>query len=57
MTADAVARRLTALRRTLQDEGVHAFVTAYPANVRYLTGFAGSNGLLWVEGGRAHLFT
>ena len=57
MTADAVARRLTALRRTLQDEGVHAFVTAHPANVRYLTGFSGSNGLLWVGRGCAHLFT
>lgn len=57
MTADAVARRLTALRATLEREGVHAFVTAHPTNVRYLTGFSGSNALLWVERRRAHLFT
>lgn len=57
MSADAVARRLAALRGTRVSDGVHAFVTAHPANVRYLTGFSGSNGLLWVERRRAHLFT
>ncbi len=37
--------------------GVEAFLTAEPSNVRYLTGFTGSNGLVLMEGGRMTLFT
>ncbi|MCX6591753.1 MAG: Xaa-Pro peptidase family protein [Acidobacteria bacterium] len=37
--------------------GVEAFLTAEPSNVRYLTGFTGSNGLVVLEGGRMTLFT
>ncbi|MCX6595679.1 MAG: Xaa-Pro peptidase family protein [Acidobacteria bacterium] len=50
MSFDASTLDLAAL-------GVEAFLTAEPSNVRYLTGFTGSNGLVLVEGGRMTLFT
>lgn len=49
------ARRLDALRAKLAEEGLGALVVSHPPNFRYLTGFAGSAGLLTVEPERALL--
>lgn len=47
------ARRTEALRSRLEAAGVEALLVTNLTNVRYLTGFSGSNGqvLLWNEGG------
>lgn len=50
-------RRRAALLSKLESKGARAFVTAHAPNVRYLTGFSGSNGLLWLDRTQAHLFT
>lgn len=52
-----VERRLAALRELMATSEVDAFVTSCGANARYLTGFSGSNALLWVDAAHAHLFT
>lgn len=49
------ARRLGALRARLSEEGLDALVVSHPPNLRYLTGFSGSAGLLLVERERAVL--
>jgi Xaa-Pro aminopeptidase len=49
------ARRLGSLRARLSEEGLEALVVSHPPNLRYLTGFAGSSGLLLVERERALL--
>src|ERR1700734_566216 len=36
---------------------VEALLVSSPANVRYLSGFAGSNGLMLLTGDEAHFFT
>lgn len=41
--------RIQALRASLQAKGLDAFVTSYLPNVRYLTGFTGSNALLVIS--------
>src|SRR5271165_5836633 len=49
-------RRVLALR--LAAEKADAILVAFPANVRYLTGFTGSNGmLLLLASGEAFFFT
>ena len=53
----AVADRLDALRALLDDAGVDALLVTGTTNVRYLTGFTGSSGSLWVDGWRAVLIT
>lgn len=53
--AAPAARRLGALRARLSDEGLDALVVSHAPNLRYLTGFAGSTGLLLVERDRALL--
>ena len=53
----AVADRLDALRALLDDAGVDALLVTGTTNVRYLTGFTGSAGSLWVDGWRAVLIT
>jgi Xaa-Pro aminopeptidase len=49
--------RLAALRRLLQAEGVDGLLVTHLPNVRYLTGFTGSAGLLLVTGSAAVLVT
>lgn len=49
------SRRLDALRGRLSEEELDALVVSYPPNLRYLTGFTGSAGLLVVDGERALL--
>jgi len=53
----AVAGRLARLRPRLADAGVDALVVSGLANVRYLTGFTGSAGILVVGAERAVLLT
>ncbi len=45
------------LRAELQDLRLTAFLTTSPSNVRYLSGFSGSNGALLMTSDRALLFT
>ncbi|MHB1539306.1 MAG: M24 family metallopeptidase [Solirubrobacteraceae bacterium] len=51
-------RRIAALAAPLRERGVDALLVTAPANVRYLTGYTGSSGLVSVdaEGERRHLF-
>jgi len=48
MTASDVAARLGRLRPRLSDAGCEALLVTHLVNVRYLTGFTGSAGLLLV---------
>lgn len=52
-----VPRRLRALRRLLEEGGVSGHLVGHPPNLRYLTGFSGSNGLLLVTSGDSLLIT
>jgi Xaa-Pro aminopeptidase len=45
---DRRADRLRALRDRLAEEALDGLVVSHPANVRYLTGFSGSSGLVMV---------
>ncbi len=53
----AIAGRLDRLRLGLADQGADALVVTSPTNIRYLTGFSGSAGILVVADGRATLVT
>jgi Xaa-Pro aminopeptidase len=44
-------------RQTLEAERLDGFVVTHPANLRYLCGYTGSNGLLLFLGGRKTFFT
>ena len=44
-------------QQTLHDERLDGCVVTHPANLRYLCGYSGSNGLLLVLGGRKTFFT
>ncbi len=44
-------------RQTLQAERLDGFIVAHPANLRYLCGYSGSNGLLLFLGERRTFFT
>jgi Xaa-Pro aminopeptidase len=46
---DRRGQRIQALLGLLADEGLDALVVSHPPNVRYLTGFSGSAGLLFVS--------
>ena len=52
-----VAERLDRLRARLADAQIGALLVTDTTNVRYLTGFTGSAGSLWVDGSRAVLVT
>ena len=52
-----VAERLDRLRDRLDDAGVGVLLVTTSSNVRYLTGFTGSAGTLWVDEDRAVLVT
>jgi len=45
---DRRSQRLESLLSRLGDEGLDALVVSHPPNIRYLTGFSGSAGLLFV---------
>ena len=51
------SRRLRALRRSMNDQGVEALIVTHLPDVRYLCGFTGSNAALCVSATRAALFT
>ncbi|MBA2627428.1 MAG: M24 family metallopeptidase [Gemmatimonadales bacterium] len=57
MTPDRRGDRQAAVRAALDREGLDALVVSHPPNIRYLTGFTGSAGLLLVEHGRTVLVT
>ncbi|MGH9044861.1 MAG: M24 family metallopeptidase [Acidimicrobiales bacterium] len=52
-----VSGRLGRLREELSERGLHAVVVTNPANVRYLSGFSGSAGVVTVTAERALLAT
>jgi Xaa-Pro aminopeptidase len=53
---DYLGRQKT-FQQTLNDEDLDGFVVTHAANVRYLCGFTGSNGLMLFLGGRRVFFT
>lgn len=57
MGADRRLDRQARLARRLADEGLDALLVTHAPNVRYLTGFSGSAGLLLVDGHGARLIT
>lgn len=57
MAADHRGNRLAALRRRIETSGLDALLITHGPNIRYLTGFTGSAGLLVVTPGRVTLVT
>ncbi len=57
MASNQVASRQNALQRKMAEHKLDALVVSHGANVRYLTGFTGSNGLALVFLDRAVLLT
>jgi Xaa-Pro aminopeptidase/Xaa-Pro dipeptidase len=57
MSASAVAGRIGRLRTGLAERGLGGLLVSQPANVRYLSGFSGSNALLLVGAERAFFLT
>lgn len=57
MRADEYLGRRTALAALLGEWKLDALLVTHPPNVRYLSGFTGSNGVLLALGGGAILFT
>jgi len=51
------ARRLARLRKRIEAENLDAVLISRLPHVRYLCGYSGSNGLLFVSGNRACFFT
>ncbi len=51
------ATRQTKLQETLPKQGLAGFVVTHPANLRYLCGYTGSNGLLLFLAGHRVFFT
>jgi Xaa-Pro aminopeptidase len=49
--------RIDRLRAKLEGEGVHGLLVTQPTNVRYLTGFSGTNGQVLVTPGDAVFFS
>ncbi|NMB20696.1 MAG: aminopeptidase P family protein, partial [Firmicutes bacterium] len=49
--------RITRIRERLKAEGVDVFLVSSPVNRRYLTGFTGSAGLVWISGTRQAILT
>src|SRR5271165_2165219 len=49
--------RLKKFERTLIEQDLDGFVVTHPANLRYLCGYTGSNGLLLFLAGRRVFFT
>ena len=55
--SDRRPERIQALLSRLSRDNLDALVVSYPANIRYLTGFSGSSGLLLVAGKGAVFIT
>jgi len=53
---DHLSRQKT-FQKTIEAEELDGFAITHPANVRYMCGFTGSNGLLLFLGGRCTFFT
>ncbi len=51
------ARRLEAVRQRISESRLHGFLVTSLPNIRYLTGFTGSNAILFLSKERAHFFT
>src|SRR5271166_708341 len=49
--------RLKKFERTLLEQNLDGFIVTHPANLRYLCGYTGSNGLLLFLAGRRVFFT
>jgi Xaa-Pro aminopeptidase len=49
--------RISKVREMLAETGAEALFVVHPPNVRYLTGFTGSNGTVVISGDEAHFFT
>ncbi len=49
--------RITRIRERLQAEGADVFLVSNPVNRRYLTGFTGSAGLVWISSTRQAILT
>lgn len=54
---DSFSWRLAECRRAMAELELEAFIITGPANRRYLSGFTGDNGLLFVDAARQILFT
>jgi Xaa-Pro aminopeptidase len=52
-----IDQRRRALSARLPELKIDALLVSSPANVRYLTGYAGSNGILLLTKGESHFFT
>src|SRR4029453_511838 len=50
------SRRAATVRRTFAEPGLDALIVTHPPNLRYLTGFDGSVGVLLLESSGAVLF-
>ncbi len=57
MRVDWRQARLDRLREALADRGLDGLVVSHPANVRYLTGFTGSSGVVVVAHSAVSLLT
>lgn len=57
MSGTAGPRRIAALAGALEQEGIDALLVTHLPNIRYLTGFSGSAGLLLVRAAGAMLIT
>jgi Xaa-Pro aminopeptidase len=55
LTSAPQAARLARLRGSLENARIDALVVSHPPNIRYLTSFSGTAGLLLVEPGHAQL--
>jgi len=55
--SDRRAERIEALLARLERDSLDALVVSHPANIRYLTGFSGTSGLLLVSGRGAAFIT
>src|SRR5580693_4433891 len=51
------AARQHEFQQALAAHGLHGFIVTHPANLRYLCGYTGSNGLLLFLGGRRTFYT
>ncbi len=49
--------RITRIRERLRAEGADVFLVSSAVNRRYLTGFTGSAGLVWISGVKQALLT
>ena len=49
--------RITRIRERLDGEGADVFLVSNPVNRRYLTGFTGSAGLVWISSTRQAILT